>query len=111
MKPVPMMPALMVFIGLFYVCHFGPAFFFFRRNYRFKDGNTLGAVQKIRMNFGIACNGIYKIKNGVNESVFIANHMPRRPPCAEVWVRGMCAKNGFEAGFIGGIAAVAIFQL
>src|SRR5438093_7993452 len=63
------------------------------------------------MHFGIRSDAVHKVKNGVDEGMFVADYMAGRPPSPEIGVRGVRAEDGFEARFVGRITTIAIFQL
>src|SRR5207249_2594928 len=91
--------------------HLRPTFFLLRRHDRFQNGSAPGAVEEVGMHFRVGRNGVDEVIDRVNEGMLVANDVSGRPPGAEIGMRGLRAKNSFEAWFVGRIAAVAIFEL
>src|SRR5574337_868514 len=107
-NPVPMIPALMVFIipcvpdvgGLFEARHFDPIPRLDGFHYGFEHGHTFCAVFKIRMHLAVGGDGIDKVGHGVNECVFVTDHMSRRPPRAKIRVTALGDHDGFETRLV-----------
>ena len=63
------------------------------------------------MYFRIRGNRVYKVRNRMDERVFISDHVPGRPPRSEVGMDRLRAEDRLEPWFVGRIAPIAILQL
>src|SRR5881227_3837436 len=115
MKPVPMMPALMVgaAMGINELAdrlNFGPAFGLLRGDNGFEDCDAFCAVEKVGVDFGVGGNSVDEIKDGMDEGMFVADDMAGGPPGGEIGMAVVRAEDGFESGFVRWVAAIGVFE-